>query len=312
MVRMPPPGRPLRVAFAGQRTFVETCVPQAPVDGIVPAFVDVRPGSDPVELRHALDALRPDVVVVFRPELLPRGLLADLPAAVLGVASEPLPRAGDKSHAGLDANLAALQGADPANVDRVLCADAGAWDAVAACLPAWRCAPLPVDDRFYRPVTAARRPPRAIFIGASTWHRETYLISVKHEFDIGHYAYGLMGAHLHAVLDAADAGICLHEAEKPLTFPPGLLLHLAAGHLVFCEALAPAYGLEPGIDVVEIESPNDLSLRLHQLRDQPDAFERVRIRGRAKADQFRASRVWPDLVRDLLADVATFGSERAA
>jgi hypothetical protein len=38
----------------------------------------------------------------------------------------------------------------------------------------------------------------------------------------------------------------------------------------------------------------------------------VRVRGRRKAEQFRASRVYPRLVADLLADVRAFGSPRVA
>jgi hypothetical protein len=36
----------------------------------------------------------------------------------------------------------------------------------------------------------------------------------------------------------------------------------------------------------------------------------VRIRGRRAAERFRASRVYPRLVEDLLADLAAFGSNR--
>ena len=40
------------------------------------------------------------------------------------------------------------------------------------------------------------------------------------------------------------------------------------------------------------------------------AGRRVRVRGRLKAEQFRASRVWPRLVHDLHADLEAFGSAR--
>jgi hypothetical protein len=36
----------------------------------------------------------------------------------------------------------------------------------------------------------------------------------------------------------------------------------------------------------------------------------VRVRGRLKAEGFRASRVYPRLVADLLADIDAFGSSR--
>jgi hypothetical protein len=46
------------------------------------------------------------------------------------------------------------------------------------------------------------------------------------------------------------------------------------------------------------------------MRRFPGVYHRVRVRGRRKAEAFRASHVYPRLVRDLLADVATFGTER--
>jgi hypothetical protein len=282
----------------------------APVGGVEPRFVDFRGGANTGELLSALDAFAPDVVVVFRPEIIPAGLFASLRAPVLGFATEPLPRAGEASHENLEWNLAELDRADRANFDRVICFDPYGWEAAAARLPAWRCMPLPVDDRLYRPVTPARRPPRVIFIGYSTMHRERYLLRAKHELDIGHYAHGLMGEALRETLAEADVGINLHGAPWPLSFENRVLLHLASGHLVLSEPLEPAFGLEPGIDFLEVLSREELSLRLHQIHQQPDAYGRIRIRGRDKAEQFRASRVWPAVVRDLFADLETFGTER--
>ena len=46
------------------------------------------------------------------------------------------------------------------------------------------------------------------------------------------------------------------------------------------------------------------------MRRYPGVYHRVRVRGRRKAEGFRASHVYPRLMRDLLADVATFGTER--
>jgi hypothetical protein len=282
----------------------------APTAGVEPRFVDFRGGANTGELLSQLGAFAPDVVVVFRPEIIPAGLFGSLPTPVVGFATEPLPRAGEESHDNLEWNLIELDRADRSNFDRVICFDPYGWDAAVARLPAWRCMPLPVDDRLYRPVAPARRPPRAIFIGYSTMHRESYLLRAKHEFDIGHYAHGLMGEALRDTLAEADVGINLHGASWPLSFENRVLLHLASGHLVLSEPLEPAFGLEPGIDFIEVLSRDELSLRLHQIHQQPDAYERVRIRGRDKAEQFRASRVWPAVVRDLFADLEAFGTER--
>ena len=43
------------------------------------------------------------------------------------------------------------------------------------------------------------------------------------------------------------------------------------------------------------------------LRAYPDLHAAVRRRGRRKAEQFRASRVWPRVIGDLQRDVPAFG-----
>ena len=47
------------------------------------------------------------------------------------------------------------------------------------------------------------------------------------------------------------------------------------------------------------------------LRDAPATFHGVRLRGRRKAELYRASRVYPRLLADLDADLRAFGSPRA-
>jgi len=78
------------------------------------------------------------------------------------------------------------------------------------------------------------------------------------------------------------------------------------------ESLSPRHGLLPGTDYVEVAHPWELWEIAAALRDAPDAFATVRHSGREKAERFRASRVYPALVRDLLDDVRTFGTARAA
>jgi hypothetical protein len=65
--------------------------------------------------------------------------------------------------------------------------------------------------------------------------------------------------------------------------------------------------LEPGIDFLELDSRDSLLTILMQLRLHPDAYERVRVRGRLKAEQHRASVVWPRIVHDLIHDLRVFG-----
>jgi hypothetical protein len=308
---LPDRGAPVRVAFVGQRTYFEACAMAAPARGVIPSFVDFRGGAQIAPLLDALARIDPHVVVAFRPEILPPGAMASVRAPVVGFLTEPLPRPGRDNHPNLGYNLDELRKADRGNVDRVINFDPYGWDAAAELLPLWRSMPLPVDDRLYRTPRPSRRPPQVIFIGYSTMHREQSLLGLKHEFDLRHYAHALMGQELREVLAGADAGINLHGERWVHSFENRVLLHLAAGHLVFTEKLEPPYGLEPGIDVLEVDDPDELDLRVHQLQQMPDMYDRVRIRGHHKSRQFRASEVWPRVISDLFDDLVAFGTARS-
>lgn len=304
----------MRLAFVGQSTFFEACALQ---DGLVPGcattFHEFRQDADGARLRERLDALDPDVVVVFRPEVLPDGLLAGLRATVLGFLTEPLPReGGGVRHEDLERRLWELAQVDARNVDRVVAFDPHIARAADAVLAVWRSTPLPVADRFYAEPGSLRERarPQALFVGRSTPHREHLLAGAKHNQEVLHLAFGVDAGMLGRELAAHDVAINLHN-QAYVSFENRVCLHLAAGHLVLSEPLNPLHGLEPGIDFVEVTTPGQLEEALITLRRVPGVWHGVRVRGRRKAEQYRASRVWPRLVADLLADVATFGSPRS-
>lgn len=308
---LPPPGAPVRVAFLGQRTYFEACAMPAPAGGVRPTFVDVRSGDDAGPALEQLARLDPHVVVCFRPESLPAGALASIAAPVLGVLTEPLPRGG-AHHPELDHNLAQLRGVDLGGVERVVCADPLSVSAAREVVPVWRSLPLPVSDALYRRPALPHRPPRVVFIGYPTAHREGILLRSKHNFDIKHYAHGLMGDDLREVLDEADVGIHLHGDAGVPSFESRIFLHLAAGHLVLSEPLDPTMGLEPEVDFIPFQGDGELDLLMHQLHQRPEAFDRVRIYGHHTSQQFRASAVWPRVIADLVSDLETFGTRRPA
>jgi hypothetical protein len=280
---LPPPGAPLRVLFLGPVATVAAHAMHVPAAGVQPRFVDVRPGADADAVAAAVAESAPHVVVALAPDVVPPDVLAGIRAATLAV---------------LSADAAAP---DARAYDRVLRTPGPDG---AEC---WRSRPLPIDDRLYAPVRRSRRPPRALCVGRSTEHREWVLAPANHEHDVVHYAHGLSGTAFTDVLAATDIGIALHPRPQH-GFASQALLHLAAGQLLLSERLAPACGLEPGIDFLEIESTDGLLTLLHQLRLRPNAYDRVRVRGRLKAEEHRAARVWPRIVGDLLHDIRVFGA----
>src|SRR4051812_16190034 len=182
---------------------------EAPAAGVVPRFIDFRGGEEIAEVLEDLARFAPHAVVVFRPESLPAGALAGVAAPVVGIVTEALPRPGRDLHPNWAYNLDELRRVDRGNVDRAICLDPLGWDAASALLPTWRCMPLPVADSLYRAPTPSRHPPRLVFIGHPSMHREDALLGLKHKFDLPHYAHGLMGEELRDVLAATDVGIAL-------------------------------------------------------------------------------------------------------
>jgi len=253
-------------------------------------------------------------VIVFRPELIPAGAFAGLRASTLGFLTEPLPRTGkgaNASHEDLERRLWELGHVDGSNFDRIVAFDPLIAATADRVLPVWRAVPLPVSDRYYRAVRQPDPSAPPLFVGRSTRHREAILTPSKHQFDVLHLAFGVDAARLERLLDEHWIAINAHNEPYP-SFENRVCLHLAAGHLVFSESLSPQHGLEPGIDYLEFHGPHDLLRLLAALKRDATLWQSVRVRGRRKAEQFRASRVYPRLIHELLVDLRVFGSQRTA
>jgi hypothetical protein len=310
---MPPAGRPLRLAFVGQGTFFDACaLGNRVVPGIETAFFEFRRHGDANALLHALRSYAPHTVVVFRPEIIPAGALSDVRAPVVGFLTEPIPRTVGGTHHDLARRMWELEQVDASGFDRVVSFDPLIASTASSILPVWRSVPLPVADRYYRPARPFRGAPRVLFVGRSTEPRERMLAAAKELFpDLLHMAFGVGADELEGLLGAHDVGVNVHN-DTYLSFENRVCLHLAAGHLVISEPLSPTHGLEHGVDYVPVGTADGLAYAIERLHRFPNLWHRVRVRGRQKAELFRASRVWPRLVDDLMRDLAAFGSARAA
>jgi hypothetical protein len=300
---------PVRLAFVGQREYFAVATPPDATPGLTPSFVDYRAGEDFAEARAALEALAPDCIVVFRPELIPRGGLDGLDAITVGYMTEPLPRPGAEPHPDLTGRLAVASTLDAGAFDRIISFDPLIAPTIATFAPVWRSLPLPVADRFYRDVTEVTGPPRSLFVGRSTPHRESFLVPIKHRFDTMHLAHGASDDRLAELLAEFEIAINLHNEPYP-TFENRVSLHLAAGALCISEPVSPTHGLEPGIDFVEVTQPWELEEVMAAATTAFDDYRPIRLRGRIKAETFRASAVWPRVIADLAADVQAHGRGR--
>ena len=301
---------PLRLAFVGQQVYFGYTSLQREADGVEPAFIDHRSGADPEPMLAALRAAQPDVVFEWRPEIIPAGAFDDIDAVTVGYLTEPLPRPGSaRPHRDLQERLWFLRQADGRNFDRIVSFDPLIVPTVDPILKVWRSFPIPVGDHYYGPVQAPHPTPRILFTGRSTEHRESFLVPVKHDFDVVHLAHGVTDERLVEFLREVDVGLNLHNEPYP-TFENRIQAYLAAGLLVITEPVSPHHGLIPGTDYVEVNGPWHLYRVIEQLARHPDAFRAIRLSGRRNAERFRASYVYPRFVRDVLHDVATFGTHR--
>jgi hypothetical protein len=299
-------GAAARIAFVGQSTFFEACALEAPTT----TFVEFRAGADADAMLARVRAFAPDVVVVFRPEILPRGVFAGLRAPVVGVLTEPIPRRrGHGAHPDLRRRRFALSSIDPGNLDRLVAFDPLIVPVADDHMRVWRALPLPVADRLFADVRPPSAAPSILFVGRSTEHRERFLARPKAELDVVHAAFGIGVDELAALMRTHDIAVNLHNEPYP-SFENRVSLHLAAGQLVVSETLSPTHGLEPDIDYLEVADPVQLLAVLRAAVGRPQAYQRVRVRGRRKAEAFRASRVYPRLVADLYADLRAFGTAR--
>lgn len=308
------PPSTLRAAFVGQGVFFRQCALERPVNGVDPTFVEFRAGARPAPLLAALQALDPDVIVVFRPEIVPAGLFEPLRALTIGYLTEPLPREPGRSrrqaHQDLHARLRWLRGVDPGNFDRIVSFDPLIAETAASVLPVWRSEPIPVADSVFMGARRRSEPPRCLFVGRATEHRERMLAPLRHAHPIVHIGHGLTGELLKRLFAEADVQLNLHNNPYP-TFENRVCLALAAGHLVISEPLSPAHDLVAGEHYLEAQSPAELVALLDELASDPGAYAAVQAAGRAEGERFRASAVYPALIRDALANVAaTGGRER--
>jgi hypothetical protein len=292
-------GEALRVAFAGPSNWLDGCAPSEPASGLVPARFALE--GDAAQQRSTLERLAayaPHVTVIFDPPSLPDELLSEAMGVTLGVLVGGIPD-------GARAN--SLH-----RLDRLTCFDQSLTGKRAGRASVWRAIPPPVSDQLFSEPRPQHSAPRPVSIGRSTAHRETMLMPAKHHHDLIQVIHGVSGRRLSELLDECDVGVFI-AAEEGGGFGLQVGIHLASGQLLLAEELTPKHGLERNIDYVQIDSPDELVWTLNRLGRFPEMHNRIRIRGRLKAEQYRASRLFARVVHDLLRDVAAFGtSARAA
>ncbi|MGH2912125.1 MAG: hypothetical protein ACRDJ3_06580 [Solirubrobacteraceae bacterium] len=288
---------PVRVSFLGSITWLEGCCPTVATHGLIPQLVEIGSDAGVERAVSAVRAFNPDVTVLFVPASLPSEAVNELPGVTLGVL------VGDVRSPGL---------ADTASgLDRLVSFLPALTGTKLGATEVWRAVPWPVGDALYGEVRTLRGRPWAMSVGRSTEHREWMLMPAKHHHDLLQVIHGVSGPPLVELLREYDVGVYV-SPEPGGAFGPQVGMHLAAGQLLLAEAPTPAHGLERNIDYLHIDSPAGLVWTLDRLARFPEMHQRIRLRGRLKAEQYRASRLFSRLTHDLLADVRVFGCTRSS
>ena len=283
-------GRQLRVAFVGRLSWLHGCAP-SPTHSLAPALIPVEGKAAAKHVAGALERLRPDVTVILDPLQLVSKLPDRLPGRTLGVLVEGLADTGGER---ID------------HLNRIISFDPALTGAKLGRARVWRAIPPPVSDVLFMDGRALHGRPRVMSIGRSTPHREAMLLPSKHHHDLLQLIHGISGHELAAFLRECDVGVYV-PAESGGGFGLQVGIHLAAGHLLLSDPLVPSHGLERDIDYLRSGTPTDLAWLLDRLGRFPEMYRSVRVRGRLKAERFRASSVFTRVLHDFLADVDTFG-----
>lgn len=152
---------------------------------------------------------------------------------------------------------------------------------------AWRRLPLPVADELFGP---AARQTGVGWLGGDCERRREYM------------RWFGDGSPISETGETADVAVNLHD-RPGVTFEQRALVALAQGRLLISETLSPSRGLEPGTDYLEARDLTDVFHAVENATRAPHAFRRVRLRGRRKAELFRASAVVARLAQDLLREL---------
>lgn len=285
-------GKSIRLAFVGPPAWLAQCTPASVQGAHTIRTFGVVPGSSGNGALGGLASFDPHVTVLLDVASMASELLERSPGTTLGVLVDGVPTEGAPS---------AL-----ATVDRLLSFDPQlTWGEIAG-KEIWRAIPPPVGDALFRDAQLLDGPPQALSIGVATPHREWMLLPAKHHHDLLEVIQGSHERHVRALFAEYDVGVYV-PPEPVGGFGPEVGQHLAAGRLLLCGELSPTHGLERGIDYLQVDTPDGLVWVLDRLARFPGMYRRIRIRGRMKADQYRASRVFSRLIHDLRADVGAFG-----
>jgi len=279
------PQRRWKIAFISQPEYFRFIYEHS-LDDFAEVFeFKLRMGLRPEDFED-LVAYQADCNFFFRGEFVPDGVLEQLSGCKVALSSEPFPRLiNGRYEYTLDSinRYLDFRSIRHKPYDYVFHYDA-------ASLPLLRKDGLALSGEFAFPVDTTVYKSQArpqswdlFFIGRSTPHREAHFGYLKHHHQFLHICHGIFGAPLVDYLSAAK--ICLNvHAEDEVSWEPRMQMMLACGVFVISEKITPNSYLRPGVDYVEIASPQELHQAVAYYLEHDDerraiarkGYERVR------------------------------------
>ncbi len=284
----------MKTVFLGQKTYFEDCVDSLRSGLNEVVFVDYRISKPIDEAIKEVESYKPDLLIVFKPEILPRNSLLSLSAKKVGWFTEPI---AEKSQITAPESLLArfrnLENLDASQFDFFISFNPEFTPLIEKFVTIDAEIPLPVADNLYDIPKKSAEVPRFLFTGRMTPHRELFLEPLLDPFDVSVITHGSKEAHttMSALLSNHDVVINLHT-DSYKNFEHRVSMALSKGLLVLSEPLNPQFGLEPGIDYLEFKTPDELLQICSGIRRYPFAWENIRKSGRSKSEFFRFSNLF--------------------
>jgi hypothetical protein len=289
----------LVVAFLGQSIYFRQAALEHSFEDAVCRFVSHTQGDDPSAALRELHDLKPDIVIVFRPELFSEFETFFERTISIGYFTEPLPSKFNPENDDLTLRYNYLLSSFP-NMRNVFDLFIGYNSIFAESLekhfPIWSYFPIPIRDDLILPSEVDHSElsiDTGIFVGRTTPYRSQYLEPLKHK-----YGWTVLdSAHIVNLLPYSVA-LNLHN-NKYKNFENRNFLHMALGQLVISEPQSPTLDLSPGFTHLEFSGLEELLHMIENLEIHKSDIESVRLAGKKFVQRYSSSNTWGKLLTDM-------------
>ena len=289
----------LSIAFLGQSLYFRQAAIENTFLDANCNFVAYTFGENPDKALMELNALDPDIVIVFRPELFEQFEEFFADRISIGYFTEPLPNKSYSKHKDLELRFNFLKNSYIGRTkvfDLFVGYNPLFGQSLESIVDIWGYFPIPVRDDIILPTDldqSALSVEAGLFVGRTTSYRSSFLEPIKHR-----YGWTVLdNAHLVDLLPYSVA-LNLHN-ENYGNFENRNFLHMALGHLLLTEPQEVSLDLSPGFTHLEFNKPSELVDLIEYIDENPDDVNQLRDNGRKFVRRYSSSVTWSKLLSDL-------------